>query len=411
MDITEIADRAQRITSVRTDATTDRAAIETALGDVARLRSWLAAANADLVTALSALVAFPDAAISECTRNSNRDTARDTERARTLTALPAIAAALDVGDVTAAHVDEITRAARRLDAQQRQTLLDRIDRSLVPIAIVATVSQWRKRLSSEVRSISRSDGMEQLERQRRATSLRSWTDDDGMWCINGRFDPVTGIKLAARLDQAVDGLFADSTPSTAPDDPLERQHHLRALAFAELVQGTAKTGRSGRPEFVVVIDTSTTGDTSHRQDGPVIDWGIPIEIPHRILAELADDAAVHPIVIRNGVVLHAPGTLDLGRTTRLANRAQRRALRALHPTCAIPGCTIGFNHCKIHHITWWRHGGHTDLDNLIPVCTRHHTDIHTHHWNLTLHPDRRLSVTYPDGSTRTSRPPPDRTAA
>ena len=43
---------------------------------------------------------------------------------------------------------------------------------------------------------------------------------------------------------------------------------------------------------------------------------------------------------------------------------QPRVLHGVHPTCVIPGCDVGFERCKIHHITWWRHGGHSDLDNL-----------------------------------------------
>ena len=35
-----------------------------------------------------------------------------------------------------------------------------------------------------------------------------------------------------------------------------------------------------------------------------------------------------------------------------------------------------YDRCKLHHITWWRHGGRTDLDNLLPVCSRCHTKIH-----------------------------------
>ena len=217
-----------------------------------------------------------------------------------------------------------------------------------------------------------------------------------MWNLRGRFDPVTGLKLAAKLDHAVEALFAEATPESCPSDPITKQQHLRALALARLVEGTAGTGRAGRPEFVAVIDvtagpftTATDTDTdsaaAHGErgpgahvgagtsasvgDGPVVSWPIPIEVPTRILAELVADADVVPVVVRNGVVLHAPGALNLGRTTRLANRAQRRALRALYRTCAIPGCTTGYDRCKLHHIIWWRHGGRTDLDNLLPVCS------------------------------------------
>ena len=115
-------------------------------------------------------------------------------------------------------------------------------------------------------------------------------------------------------------------------------------------------------------------------------------------------------MVRNGVVLHAPGNLNLGRTTRLANRAQRRALRGLYATCAIPGCGVRYDHCKLHHVIWWRHGGRTDLDNLLPVCSRHHHKIHDSGWQVTLGPNRQLTIRYPDGTVQTTGPPTIRAA-
>lgn len=44
--------------------------------------------------------------------------------------------------------------------------------------------------------------------------------------------------------------------------------------------------------------------------GPIVDWGIPVEVPGRVMAEMAGNADVHAVVVRNGVVLHAPGELD-----------------------------------------------------------------------------------------------------
>jgi hypothetical protein len=93
---------------------------------------------------------------------------------------------------------------------------------------------------------------------------------------------------------------------------------------------------------------------------------------------------VIPVIVRNGVVLQAPGTLDLGRTQRLANRAQRRALRALYSTCAVPGCTIHFDRCKLHHIIEWENGGLTNLANLIPICPHHHAMLHANSWKIEL---------------------------
>lgn len=124
-----------------------------------------------------------------------------------------------------------------------------------------------------------------------------------------------------------------------------------------------------------------------------------------MLAELARDADVIGVVVRNGVVLHAPGKLDLGRSTRLANRAQRRALQALYSTCSIPGCSTSYDRCKLHHVTWWRNGGRTDLCNLLPVCAVHHSKIHNSDWIVQLGPNRELTLQLPDGTIRTTGPP------
>jgi hypothetical protein len=401
MNVTGVVERVQHVAAVRDNDGAGRAELEAALRAVGQLQSWLTGTKAALTTKLAAQVSFPEQTLAECTRGSTRDAVKDTERADTLDRSPSLASALDEAAVTAGHVDEVTRAIKQLDNDQRDELLDRLDHGLLDIAAVATVEDWRKRLNREIKDIQRDDGMARLERQRRATRLRTWTDADGMWCLSGRFDPVTGVQLAARLDTAVDALFAETTPDTCPTDPIEKQHHLRGLALAALVHGTGVGTRPGRPEYVVVIDTTQPDGNN----GPTVDWGLPVEIPHRVLADLAGDGQVHPVVVRNGVVLHAPGNLDLARTTRLANRAQRRALRALYATCAIPGCTVHYDRCKLHHITWWRHGGHTNLDNLIPVCTHHHNKIHHHGWHITLGPNRELTIRFPDSTIRCTGPP------
>jgi len=166
------------------------------------------------------------------------------------------------------------------------------------------------------------------------------------------------------------------------------------------------SGGAGRPEYLVVVDSSQSDGAG----GPVVDWGIPVDVPHRVLAEMMGDGFVETVVLRNGVVVHAPGRLDLGRTTRLANRAQRRALRALYSTCAIPGCEVRYDRCKVHHVEWWRHGGRTDLDNLLPVCTKHHTKIHDGGWVVELGASRELTIRFPDGTIHNTGPPSRRAA-
>ena len=405
MQLTAAIERLERVVSTRSDRDAVCDDLTAALRASKELSSFLAAADADLAARLAAASSFPEAVIAEVTRESLGSASKTIERGRTLDAAPGLAAAFDEAAVTPGHVDAVTRGAKELEPEQRQELFDRVD-ELVDVAAGATVAQFSQRIRTEVSRIIRDGGESRLERQRRATSMSTWTDDDGMWNMRGRFDPVTALSLSSALERAIETLFAEAVPDTCPSDPVEKQKHLRALAFARMVKGTAGGGRPGRPEFVGVIDLGGGPvGAGHADDGPQVTWSIPVEVPVRVLAELIGEADVHPVVVRNGAVLHAPGNLNLGRTGRVANRAQRRALRGFYSTCAVPGCSVSYDRCKLHHIVWWRHGGRTDLDNLLPVCVHHHHKIHDNGWDITLGPNRELAITLPDGTIRNTGPP------
>lgn len=410
MLMAEVIERAERVMSVRADASASAASLTSAMRSVAELRSFLAAADADLAVRLRTVSSFAEPEIADASRESLSAATKVIERGETMSSVAGLADALDDASITPGHVDAVTRGAKSLEPSQRDALFGRVE-ELIGDAATTSVAEFARRVRSAVNEVRSDDGMAKLERQRRATSMSTWTDDEGMWNVRGRFDPVTALSVSAALDRAVETLFAEAVPDSCPSDPIEKQKHLRALAFARLaaggVEGTAagpgvsSSGRSRRAEFVAVIDV----DAPPVAGAPVVQWPIPIEVPGPVLASLVDDSDVHTVIVRNGVVLHAPGNLNLGRSTRLANRAQRRALRGLYATCAIPGCGTGYDRCKLHHIVWWRNGGHTDLENLLPVCSKHHHAIHDLGWDVRLGPRRELTLTLPDGSVRNTGPP------
>ncbi|NNF54452.1 MAG: HNH endonuclease, partial [Acidimicrobiales bacterium] len=69
-------------------------------------------------------------------------------------------------------------------------------------------------------------------------------------------------------------------------------------------------------------------------------------------------------------------------------------------------CDVPFDHCQIHHITFWEHGGATDLHELIPLCSRHHHQIHEGNWTIRLDQHRNLHIIKPNGHTWAIKPPP-----
>lgn len=404
MDLDEVVERVRRLPMVDGDRAADPESFETALVAARELAGWVEARQASLISRLSDSVSFPEATIAAASKTSIGQAAKVRDRADTLAATPQLSGALDDGAITAGHVDVVTRSSKQLDDTRRAVLFDRVD-ALVEVATAGSVEEFARRVRLEVNRIQSDDGVDRLERQRRSSRLNSWVGSDGMWNLRGQFDPVTAVRRSATLDAAVETLFAERVPDGCPDDPIEKQRFLAAHALVRLANGAVGGARAGRAGVLVVIDADASGCV-----GPVAEWSIPVEIPARVLSELTGEADVHAVVVRNGVVLHAPGELDLGRTTRLANRAQRRALRGLYATCAIPGCGVGYDRCELHHIIWWRLGGRTDLSNLIPICTKHHAKIHHERWIVELGPERQLTLRLPDGTTHNTGPPTIRAA-
>ena len=392
MEIAGVVERVERIVSVRANPAADTDLIQTGLVAVREVQAWCDSQHAGLVAQLREVDSFPEQAVAKASKQSLGQAAKTTERSKTLDATPNLAGALDDGAITAEHVDAVTRASKKLDGTKRAELITRADR-LVDVAKAGTVDEFARRLDLEAKKLQEGDGIDRLERQRRNARARSWVDVEGMWNLSVTFDPLTGVKIASRIDAMVKALFGDKVPAGCPTDPLEKQRYLAAQAVTQLMLDSAitnhdddydhgdttggasaagtpqptspRSSRTGPPEFVAVIDADAPG-----HHGPVAEFSIAVDIPASVLAILAGTADIHAVVVRNGVVLYAPGELNLGRNTRLANRAQRRALRGLYRSCAIPGCTVGYDRCKLHHIIWWRNGGHTNLDNLIPESPR-----------------------------------------
>jgi len=400
--VDEVVGRVRSVGSV--DASSDRAQVVQAVADLAAIRRWCDGREVALAGFMRRHSPIPEKPMANAARTSQRKARRALQRGETASETPALGEALANGEVSGKHVDAAGAALRGADAAKRGELATRID-ALAGVAAAMSAEEFGRLVRAEAEHMAGDGGEERLARQQRAIRFNHRVDPaSGMIEIWGKLDPLRGMKFVNRLRARVSELFADKTPDGAPSDPLEKHTYLQALALLDLCEDGG--GRSGRPEVIVVVDTRASNG-----DGPTVDWGIPVELPFSVLTNLVPHADVHTVVVRDGAIVHAPGRLDLGRATRLANAAQRRALRAIYPTCAIPDCPVRFDHCKIHHVHWWRHGGRTDFANLLPVCFRHHTAIHNQGWVIELEPDRTLAVTLPNGEVMTTGPPRRRRAA
>jgi hypothetical protein len=166
----------------------------------------------------------------------------------------------------------------------------------------------------------------------------------------------------------------------------EHRSVTNADAFALLVEtmlGADHSKSISRHErTLVMIHANADLTEAHLHDGP--------SLAPDTARRLACDAPVC-VLLRKGNEI-----LNLGRTQRLPNRAQRRALMARDGGCRFPGCTER-RYVEPHHVLHWADGGPTDLANLVLLCWRHHHAVHEGRYRLAFSAGA-VTVWRPDGT-------------
>ncbi len=364
-------------------AALDAAQASDALGRVRAIRGFLDAYEARVTSHIRGLhrsgASAPAADLH--TRDggvSSKEARQKERRAEALEQAPALADKLADGSVTAAHADALANASSRLDDDVKRDLFDHQD-AIATDAARMTPEEFARSLRDLVRVLERDQGIERDRRQRRETRLTKRIDRDGMYTLTARLHP----ELGHTIFNAIDAQVAKRIKAGA-DRTVDRSQ-LAADALGDLVTGGHQAIRPAEAEIRIHIDAATLLGATHSDGVCEYDDGIPLPPP--TVRRLVCNGRIVPIVVdANGVVL------DAGREQRLANRHQRRALRAMYSTCAFHGCDVPFNQCEVHHIHPFELGGRTDLANLIPLCSRHHHVIHEPGWTLDLAPDRTLTI-------------------
>ena len=330
-------------------------------------------------------------------QQSAKDAKAAAEREQVCTALPSFEDALGAGDVSAGHVDAIAHATRNLD-DELVAEFHAAEDDLLACAATQGVDVFErgcrdlaKHLVAQSQTKSDAD---ELDEQRKRSKVKRWVDKrTGMCHTHLELDPVRDRALWVAINTAQATLRQQDGNRRTPWPQLEVNAVIAAV------------GGSGDrvPEITVVIDHDTLLNGLGAHSICETDNGIPL--PVSTVRRLCCDAEILP------VVLNGDGqALDVGRSARTANRAQRRALRAMHRTCAHPECTVTFEACRIHHVTpWLQPAGETDIDNLLPLCETHHHTVHEGGWGLTITPDRIATWSRPDGTHHHTGPTIDRT--
>ena len=296
---------------------------------------------------------------------------------------------------TAAHVEQVVRAWRRVDR-------------------TAEAADDRRRHASRV--------------------LHTWVDDDGMVVIRGRLTPEVGAVVRRALEAALDEERRAAAAARSADEPDpvdeavgvassfgQRQADALGMVAECALAGGLDRGTAGdRYQVVLHVDAGTLAEDadvpagtsppaqrhhpSHgtpsrcpgpRRPGPAsglaakrqaaLEEAGGIHVSAATAQRLACDAAT--VEMRHG----SDGqVLDVGRKTRTISPALRRALASRDRQCRFPGCQA--RRSDAHHIRHWAHGGATALDNLVLLCRRHHRAVHEEGFQGHRRPERSSGV-------------------
>jgi hypothetical protein len=297
---------------------------------------------------------------------------------------PEMGAVLASGDTTAAHVDALGRGLKIAGAE-REAFMAHLP-ELVEASTTMTASEFSQLVTETAKSVVTDDGLSTFERQKRETFFKMRNEADGCLSVSGKFDPISASILKSKIGRLVENMFhsGDKEVPVEVMPWIEPNDHRQAQALIALVNGASESVSDvlARAEIVVHVDLETLQHGLHA--GGTCRTALGADLPVETVRRLACEAEILPVVLDGRSV-----PIDVGRSKRLATIHQRRALEAIYPTCAIPDCEVIFDHCNVHHIDYWENGGATDLNNMVPLCSRHHHATHEGGWKLTLNPETR----------------------
>ncbi len=338
----------------------------------------------------------PEFMLANETGRSARDARRAASRATACEAAPTFHDALTTGRMTGGHLDAVAAVMGRLDSEVLPDFAMHAP-DLIGRAEKLTVDQFERECRDLGRFITSQRDQDaetsELDRQRKASTVKRWRDrQTGMHHTLISLDPLSDSRMWKVLNAATEQLRQQQ--KGRPPDELADFALLQARAVVAAVTSTPGGSSTATrvPEISVLIDWSVLSGIAD-DSGLVCETDSGVPLPVSTVRRLCCDAEIFPSVLgADGVVL------DQGRGVRTANRDQRRALAAMHASCAFPSCDAAFDICRIHHVRfWWEHLGRTDIDNLLPLCERHHHLVHEGGWRLTMTPDRIATWLRSDG--------------
>ncbi len=277
-------------------------------------------------------------------------TAREKVRvAQALKHLPLISAAFSTGELSYSKVRSLTRVAN-----------DGNEADLLDFALRNTASHVAD-FCRELR-MGTPESLSIAERAFVNRSLRLRRDAErAMISVTVELPLETGELIEKALDKARDDECLQ-VPDLVDTSWSKRQADAFVTMLKEYLQGSAGDTKRSSDNYLVTIhvdQSALAGDVGRSS--------VPNETVKRLCC---DGQAVVLTEAENGE------PLSIGRKSRVVPKGIERAVRSRDKnTCRFPGCH-NKRFVEIHHIEHWANGGETSTDQLMLLCSKHHTLLH-----------------------------------
>ncbi|MFN2465156.1 MAG: DUF222 domain-containing protein [Candidatus Dormibacteria bacterium] len=282
--------------------------------------------------------------------------------------LPLMVDALEAGHVGFGHVVHAAFAARKLTNSNTGAGFDESD--LLQQAEGLSVGAFYFAVTHYIHA---QDPRGVIKDEKTAAELRELsisTNSEGWVHLSADLDPDGGSVVKTALE-------ALAAPTGKDDD---RSYERRmADALVEVSSHRMDTGempiRGGQR---VHVQVTASYDTLKQQVGaPGAQLGFGLSISAEKARRLACDCNLTRVLLNSDSV-----PIDVGREKRVVSGAIRKAVHLLYPCCGFPGCERPASWTEAHHIEHWIDGGMTIVENLVPLCLRHHFMVHEGGWTI-----------------------------
>jgi hypothetical protein len=312
--------------------------------------------------------------------------------ARVADCMPQSWMALDRGELSLQHIKSLARATDHCTPKLTET----VETKLIPIAVTRgwTPSELARAARREIIKLDPDGAAKRATAAKADADVEYFPGANETATMSAHGDAVLIRAMMDALDERADQMARDGDQRS----PGLRRFH----ALADAVLGSAKrstqtgpTDAAPRAVTLVTVDLTTLLGLNERP-GELAGYG-------PITAQTARQIAADSTLRRLLTDPLTGNALDLARRSYKPSKLLRQLVEAAKPRCSMIGCSRPAHRCELDHRLEYLQGGHTNPDNLQPLCKLHHQMKTKKQWKVGANQDHSLTWTSFLGFTYTTQ--------